>query len=72
MGCSHRHQVRVKDRFPGKGLGFWMEQAGESIHHIWEGFWEECSRKMRHSDYDRHLFERAMTLNNKHFGDEND
>ena len=62
----------MKDRFPSKGLGFWMEQAGECFHHIWENFWGESSRKMSHSDYEIYLFERAMDLNNKHFGDENE
>ena len=63
---------RMKHRFPDKGLGFWMEQAGECIHHIWENFWGEAGRKMSHSEYESFLFERGMALNNKHFGDEND
>ena len=62
----------MQEKFPGKGLGFWMEQAGECIHHIWEKFWGESSRKPTHSDYESYIFDRAMSLNNKHFGDEDD
>ena len=62
----------MKDRFPGKGLGFWMEQAGESVHGKWEECWEESGRKMSHSDYDSHLLDRGTLFNHKHYGDQND
>ena len=35
-----KHVVEVLDRqkhaYPGKGLGFWSEQAFESVHYDWE------------------------------------
>ena len=40
--------------YPGKGLGFFAEQASESVHCDWDNLWtgHKYKRSLEHKDYD--------------------
>ena len=59
---------RQKHQYPGKGLGFWGEQAAESIHSKWENFWERRKVPQSHPRYDEILFWALVDFNGSHFG----
>ena len=58
--------------FPGKGLGFWSEQAAESIHSKWANFWERRKVPTTHKDYDKILFWALVEFNVGHYGNVGD
>ena len=62
----------AKDAYPGKGLGFWAEQASESVHKKWEEFWLHRKRPITDPDYERVLFDSLCAFNARHYGNEND
>ena len=70
--CLEAHVAQFLDRqsetFPGFGLGFWSEQASESVHydfkHLWNG--RNYVRDLAHADYDKNLLKCAVTYNSRH------
>ena len=63
---------RKAENFPGKGLGFWGEQAAESIHSKWATFWERRKVPTGHKDYDKILFWALVEFNATHYGNVGD
>ena len=59
---------RNAEKYPGKGLGFWGEQAAESIHSKWETFWARRKVPTTHKDYDKILFWALVEFNATHYG----
>ena len=59
---------RNAEKYPGKGLGFWGEQAAESIHSKWEAFWARRKVPTTHKDYDKILFWALVEFNAMHYG----
>ena len=52
---------------PNKGLGFWTEQASESVHYDFKQFWEsglKVSSSLK--DYPQILFKAMVTYNFRH------
>ena len=52
-----------------KGLGWWSEQASESVHADFEKLWLRYKRNMNHPEYRRQLFKCCVTYNARHYGD---
>ena len=59
---------RQKDEFPGKGLGWFSEQASESVHHDWDELWigNKYKRQIGDDDYDSQLKKCGVTYNSRH------
>ena len=54
--------------FKGKGLGFWSEQASESVHYDWYKLWvdNKYKRELDHKDYNKQLLKCGVTYNSRH------
>ena len=52
----------------GKGLGWWSEQASESVHSDWKKLWIERKyvRDIYHPDYDQQLLRCGNKYNSNH------
>ena len=60
---------RQKDfGFEGKGLGYWAEQASESVHYDWKHLWVDRKyiRELDHPDYSSQLKKCGDTYNSRH------
>ena len=57
-----------KNNYPGMGLGFWAEQAMESMHSEWNHFWERRKVGLDHPNYVEHLFENLVAFNARNYG----
>ena len=54
--------------FEGKGLGYWAEQASESVHYDWKHLWvdNKYSRALDNPDYPAQLKKCGDTYNSRH------
>ena len=57
-----------KPEFEGFGLGFWNEQAFESVHQDFKTLWEQSGykRDIDHPDYDTQLNKCVYKYNARH------
>ena len=53
-------------RYDGKGLGFWSEQAFESVHADFKKFWANRKVGANHEDFAKALFEAVLAYNARH------
>ena len=51
-----------------KGLGFWSEQASETVHRDFDDLWVEgrYKRALGHTEYSNQLFKCVVTYNSRH------
>ena len=54
--------------YAGKGLGWWSEQASESVHSDWKKLWEggKYVRGLYHPDYPQQLMRCGVKYNSNH------
>ena len=50
----------------GKGLGFYSEQAMESVHHDFDVTWESYKVSEDHSEYKQRLLNSIISYNSNH------
>ena len=65
----NRHVTVYKiGTFAGFGLGFWSEQASESVHHDFNHFWETRKFKpdLGDDNYDSNLLKCIVAYNSRH------
>ena len=48
------------------GLGFWMEQAMESVHHDFKIFWQRYKVDIDHPDFGKRLKAAVSAYNRRH------
>lgn len=60
----------MQTKYPGKGLGFWSDQASESVHYSFKGFWEKGNTTSSvNKDYPRKVLkvlESLIVYNSRH------
>ena len=56
--------LKLKDEVAG--LGFWMEQAMEAMHHDFKIFWERFRVDIDHPEFGSRLKAAISAYNNKH------
>ena len=49
------------------GLGYWTEQALESVHQDFGQFWEKRKVGIHHESYQQNILESVCAYNKKHF-----
>ena len=59
---------RQKQAYPGKGLGYWSEQASESVHYDWDNLWtgNKYKRELKDKNHDTQLKKCGVTYNSRH------
>ena len=71
-GLLDAHVIQFLNRkhkeYPGKGLGFFSEQASESVHYDWDNLWtgHKYKRSFEHKDYDSQLKKCGVAYNSRH------
>ena len=57
-----------KEKYNGFGLGYWSEQASESVHFDFKHLWVDrgYKRDLQHSDYDSNFLKCVVTYNSRH------
>ena len=73
MHILESHVVTFLERqegfgYGGKGLGWWSEQASESVHSDWKKLWlgRKYVRAISHPDYDEQLLKCGVKYNSNH------
>ena len=57
----------MEEEYPNKGLGFWSEQASESVHYDFKEFWEKGYKLAPvHKSYGRNLLNAMIVYNSRH------
>ena len=57
----------MKADFPNRGLGFWSEQASESVHYDFKDFWEKGYKlALVHKSYRSNLLNALIVYNSRH------
>ena len=66
--CVHVPQFLQRNGEGKKGLGYWSEQASESVHRDWDKLWVDSSykRALSHKDYQKKLLACAIRYNSRH------
>ena len=52
--------------YEGKGLGFWSEQASESVHSDFKKHWAKYVRELDHPDYAKQFKKCGVSYNSNH------
>lgn len=57
----------MTEEYPKKGLGFWSEQASESVHYNFKDFWEKGYKLAPvHKNYGANLLNALIVYNSRH------
>ena len=62
----HVPQFLTRNSKQKKGLGYWSEQASESVHHDWDALWGDYKRPITHKEYKDKLLACAIRYNSRH------
>ena len=70
--CVCVHVPQFLELHPGKGLGWWSEQATEHMHSDFENFYCRCKyyRNVDHPEFHKSFLKANIAYNSLHEGDE--
>ena len=70
--CVCVHVSQFLELHPGKGLGWWSEQAIEHLHSNFENFYARCKyyRNLDHPEYPNSFMKAIIAYDSLHEGDE--